>query len=88
MRSTSRSVGFLAAIIVVTAAAAAVDAADGAGPAERASAAVQPGDLLVTSPTPGHAIRIDAPLPGTVVGKTLEPLDAGQGLVRVLVMLR
>ncbi len=52
------------------------------------SGAVEPGDLLVTLPTPGHAMRMDAPLPGTVVGKALEPLAAGQALLRVLVMLR
>ena len=28
---------------------------------------VWPGDLLVTSPTPGHAMRDEAPLPGTVL---------------------
>ena len=50
--------------------------------------AIWPGDLLVTSPTPGHAMRADAPLPGTMVGKALEPLGDGTGTIRVLVMLR
>jgi hypothetical protein len=50
--------------------------------------AIWPGDLLVTSPTPGHAMRTDAPLPGTIVGKALEPLEDGTGLIRILVMLR
>ncbi len=50
--------------------------------------AVWPGDLLVTSPTPGHAMRADAPLPGTVLGKALEPLEEGVGAIKVLVMLR
>ncbi len=50
--------------------------------------AVWPGDLLVTSPTPGHAMRTDAPLPGTMLGKALEPLAEGTGAIRVLVMLR
>jgi hypothetical protein len=50
--------------------------------------AIAPGDLLVSAPTPGHAMRDAAPLPGTVVGKALEPLAAGQGIIRVLVMLR
>ena len=50
--------------------------------------AIWPGDLLVTSPTPGHAMRTDAPLPGTMVGKALEPLAEGTGTIRVLVMLR
>ena len=46
------------------------------------------GDLLVTSATPGHAMRVMAPPPGTILGKALEPLDAGAGLIRVLVMPR
>jgi hypothetical protein len=46
------------------------------------------GDLLTTSPTPGHAMRADAPAAGTVLGKALEPLEAGIGRIRVLVMLR
>jgi hypothetical protein len=50
--------------------------------------AVWPGDLLVTSPTPGHAMRADGPLPGTMLGKALEPLEEGTGAIRVLVMLR
>jgi hypothetical protein len=50
--------------------------------------AVWPGNLLVTSPTPGHAMRADAPLPGTMLGKALEPLEEGVGTIKVLVMLR
>ncbi|MFV2072122.1 MAG: hypothetical protein ACC742_05655 [Thermoanaerobaculales bacterium] len=50
--------------------------------------AIWPGDLLVTSPNPGHAMRNEAPLPGTVLGKALEALDEGAGTIRVLVMLR
>jgi len=49
---------------------------------------VWPGDLLVTSPTPGHAMRDEMPLPGTVLGKALESLEEGTGTIRVLVMLR
>jgi len=49
---------------------------------------VWPGDLLVTSPTPGHAMREEAPLPGTVLGKALEALEEGTGTIRVLVTLR
>jgi hypothetical protein len=55
---------------------------------DAAFGAIWPGDLLVTSPTPGHAMRTEAPLPGTIVGKALEPLGDGTGLIRVLVMLR
>ena len=50
--------------------------------------AIAPGDLLVSAPTPGHAMRDASPLPGTVVGKALEPLASGQGIIRILVMLR
>ena len=46
------------------------------------------GDLLTTSATPGHAMRADTPVPGTVIGKALEPLDRGTGVIKVLVMLR
>ena len=49
---------------------------------------VRIGDLLTTSATPGHAMRAYEPLPGTILGKALEPLDHGTGLIRVLVMLR
>lgn len=47
------------------------------------------GDLLTTSTTPGHAMRAPRPIePGTVIGKALEPLESGTGLIKVLVMLR
>ena len=50
--------------------------------------AIRAGDLLTTSPTPGHAMVTLAPIPGTVVGKAIEPLDAGTGRIKVLVMPR
>ena len=50
--------------------------------------AIKAGDLLATSPTPGHAQRAVDPEPGTVIGKALEPLDAGIGQIRMLVMNR
>ncbi len=46
------------------------------------------GDLLCASPTPGHAMRAESPLPGTVVAKALEPLQEGKGVILVLVMMR
>ena len=49
---------------------------------------IQPGDLLVTSGTPGHAMRASDPAPGTVVGKALGTLEAGTGTMRVLVTLQ
>ena len=48
----------------------------------------RPGDLLTSTPTVGHAMRADAPQIGTVLGKALEPLETGTGLIKVLVMLR
>jgi len=49
---------------------------------------IRPGDLLVASPTPGHATRALEVLPGTVVGKAIDPLAVGTGTIRALVMLR
>lgn len=53
------------------------------------SGAIQPGDLLTTSPTPGHAMKAD-PVRGAgcIIGKAMSPLPAGKGLVLVLVGLR
>jgi hypothetical protein len=49
---------------------------------------IEAGDLLITSPTAGHAMRAATPQAGTVVGKALEPLAAGTGTIRILVTLR
>jgi hypothetical protein len=50
---------------------------------------IRPGDLLVASSTPGHAMRASTHPPiGTVIGKALEPLEAGTGLIRMLVILQ
>jgi hypothetical protein len=56
--------------------------------ADASYGAILPGDLLVSSPTPGHVMRAVAPLPGTIVGKAAERLGGGVGLIQVLVMLR
>ena len=50
--------------------------------------AIRVGDLLVTSPTLGHAMRALDAVPGTIVGKALEPLDVGTGVIQVLVLPR
>src|SRR5436190_12101810 len=55
--------------------------------------AVAVGDLLVTSPTTGHAMRATADggntvKPGTLLGKALEPLASGQGEILVLLTLQ
>ncbi len=49
---------------------------------------IRPGDLLTPSPVPGYAMRADGPAPGTVVGKALEALDAGQGIIAVYVTVQ
>src|SRR6516164_8370424 len=48
------------------------------------------GDLLTTSPTPGHAMKADDPLKafGAVIGKALRPLPEGQGLIPILIALQ
>jgi hypothetical protein len=48
------------------------------------------GDLLTTSPTPGHAMKVDDPLKafGAVIGKALRPLRSGQELVPILIALQ
>jgi hypothetical protein len=52
--------------------------------------AIEVGDLLTTSPTPGHAMKAADPLKafGTVIGKALRPLEGGQGLIPILVALQ
>ncbi len=52
--------------------------------------AVAVGDLLTSSPHPGHAKKADDPRRafGAVLGKALRPLTDGDGLIPVLVALR
>jgi hypothetical protein len=51
--------------------------------------AITPGDLLVASATPGHAMRAGSnPAVGTVIGKALEGLNGGIGTILMLVMLQ
>jgi hypothetical protein len=52
--------------------------------------AIEVGDLLTTSRTPGHAMKAgDAVLAfGSVIGKALGALKAGQGLVPILIALQ
>jgi len=50
---------------------------------------IAPGDLLTTSSTPGHAMKAGPnPPAGAIVGKALEPLAEGTGLIQMLVMLQ
>ena len=57
---------------------------------------IQVGDLLTTSSTPGYAMKA-SPIrvggarlyrTGTILGKALEPLEEGKGIIKVLVTLR
>jgi hypothetical protein len=53
--------------------------------------AIHPGDLLVASSIPGHAMKAGANPPvGTVIGKALEAFDASHktGVIKLLVTLR
>jgi hypothetical protein len=52
--------------------------------------AVRPGDLLTTSETPGHAMKVTdhARAQGAIIGKAMTSLESGKGLVLVLVSLQ
>ncbi len=51
---------------------------------------IEPGDLLTTSGTPGHAMKVTdhARAQGAVIGKAMTALESGQDLVLVLVSLQ
>ena len=52
--------------------------------------AIQPGDLITTSETPGHAMKVTNPgqSQGAILGKAMTSLTNGKGLVLVLVSLQ
>jgi hypothetical protein len=52
--------------------------------------AIRPGDLLTTSPTTGHAMKVsdNGQAQGAILGKAMTSLEAGTGLVLVLVSLQ
>ena len=56
----------------------------------KATAPIAVGDLLTTSSVPGHAMRADDPSRafGAILGKALEALPSGTGLITVLVTLQ
>lgn len=58
--------------------------------ADASTGPIQPGDLLTTSALPGHLMRVSdyERAHGAVVGKAMSALEAGQGLVLVLVALQ
>ena len=51
---------------------------------------IEPGDLLTTSDTPGHAMKVTDYIKanGAIIGKAMSELEDGQGLVLVLVSLQ
>jgi hypothetical protein len=49
---------------------------------------IRRGDLLVTSSTPGHAMRAENPPSGAVLGKALEPWNSGAGVIQIAVTLQ
>lgn len=74
--------------------------ADGANPvaltgrvycwADASTGSIQPGDLLTTSTTPGHAMKASDPerSHGAIIGKAMSSLQEGRDLVLVLVNLQ
>ncbi len=58
--------------------------------ADASGGAIQPGDMLTTSETPGHAMKAcdHARSQGAVIGKAMSALPEGRGFVLVLVTLQ
>jgi hypothetical protein len=49
---------------------------------------IKPGDLLTTASIPGYAMKATDPKIGTVLGKAMQSLEKGTGVINVLVTLR
>jgi hypothetical protein len=58
--------------------------------ADASYGAITPGDLLTTSKTPGHAMKVSNhdKAQGAILGKAMSSLKAGRGMVLVLVTLQ
>ncbi len=58
--------------------------------ADASTGPIRPGDLLTTSATPGHAMKVTDhdQAQGAILGKAMTGLDSGTGLVLVLVTLQ
>jgi hypothetical protein len=58
--------------------------------ADTSNGAIKPGDLLTTSTTPGHAMKVTDHVraAGAILGKAMTGLSEGKGLVLVLVTLQ
>ncbi len=49
---------------------------------------IRPGDLLTASDIRGHAMKAVDPKVGSIIGKAMQPLDEGRGIINVLVNLQ
>ena len=51
---------------------------------------IRPGDLMTTSTTPGHAMKVKSreDCQGAILGKAMSKLEDGKGLLLVLVTLQ
>ena len=58
--------------------------------ADASYGAIRPGDLLTTSDTPGHCMKVTdhAQAQGAIIGKAMSALKEGKGMVLVLVTLQ
>ena len=58
--------------------------------ADATSGPIKPGDLLTTSGTPGHVMKVSdhSKAQGAIVGKSMSALKDGRGMVLVLVNLQ
>jgi hypothetical protein len=58
--------------------------------ADTSNGAIKPGDLLTTSSTPGHAMKVSdhVKAQGAILGKAMTSLSQGKGMVLVLVTLQ
>ena len=58
--------------------------------ANTSNGAIGPGDLLTTSSTPGHAMKVTdhARAQGAILGKAMTGLSESKGMVLVLVTLQ
>ena len=55
--------------------------------ADASYAPIEIGDLLTTSPTRGHAMKAQPAELGSIVGKAMEPLESGTGMIEIFVTL-
>ncbi len=58
--------------------------------ADASNGSIKPGDLLTTSPTPGHCMKVTdhTRAQGAIIGKAMSSLKEGKGMVLVLVSLQ